>query len=981
MPGEHDLEKDIRKTSDLIFRATEGRIPSFFDTRKWRGRLAEQAMNDERFKVNLFHFIDVLPSLKSDAEISKIFTEYFSGDEKVLPGKLNERLAKKGFLGTIAGKLIKKNLTLLATQFVAGRNPEKALGPIRKLWSEKKAFTVALLGEACLSDNEAYRYIERYLALLDTLGGAVENWPENEIACSDNRGGLPKIDISLKISSLYSRLDPIDQRGSIDETRKALRLIIEKAMGKGASVTFDMEHYVLKDLTIGIFKEVLSEFPDFRFGGIAIQSYLKDSRKDLKELIAWAGKNRRTVTVRLVKGAYLDYERAINLQRGWPIPVLETKAETDENFETLTKMLLDNADVIRPAVASHNIRSLSHAIAYAESIGLSKKAFEFQTLYGMAEPTKEALTSLGYRVRDYLPVGELLPGMAYLVRRLLENTSNESFLRLSYIDRKDFEELIKKPQPPAKSLAEVTGEEEFRNIPVTDFSKKENRRIFAEAIGKAREEFGRSEKISALIAGGNIPSGRDVVSVNPANPEEIIGRVTSVSIEEAANAVRHAGDLSMMWAGTPADERANYLFEAARWLEKRRFDISALEIFEVGKSWREADADVAEAIDFLNYYGKEMLRLSKEERLGRYPGEMNLAGYIPRGVAAVISPWNFPLAITCGMTAAALVSGNTVLLKPSSFSPVTAFKLVEAFEAVGLPGGVLQFLPGAGGEIGRFLVENENVDLIAFTGSMEVGVHIVEKAGRTRPGQRNIKKVIAEMGGKNAVIIDGSADLDEAVQGVIESFTGFQGQKCSACSRVIVLESIHDDFLDRLTWVVQSLTIGPPDEPGNILGPLIDQSAVEKVLEYVETGKKEARLHYAGPAPEKGFFVGPVIFRDVSRECRIANEEIFGPVLSVMKAADMQEALDIANATPYALTGGLYSRSPANIREAKERFRAGNLYINRKITGALVGRQPFGGYGMSGLGSKAGGKDYLPNFMIPRCVTENTMRRGFVFKE
>jgi RHH-type proline utilization regulon transcriptional repressor/proline dehydrogenase/delta 1-pyrroline-5-carboxylate dehydrogenase len=402
-------------------------------------------------------------------------------------------------------------------------------------------------------------------------------------------------------------------------------------------------------------------------------------------------------------------------------------------------------------------------------------------------------------------------------------------------------------------------------------------------------------------------------------------------------------------------------------------------VFEVGKTWREADADVTETIDYLEFYGRELLRLDRPRHLYPIPGETNEYFYQPRGVVVVIPPWNFPMAILTGMTAAALVTGNTVVLKPAIQSPVIAARLVELFSEAGVPHGVLNFLPGPGTEIGEFLVAHPHVHMIAFTGSRAVGCRINARAAELQEGQDHLKRVLAEMGGKNAILVDEDADLDEAVAGVTASAFGYAGQKCSACSRAIVHKAIYDAFLARLVEAARSLRVGPPEDPGSYLGPVIDATAQRRIRDYIEIGKQEGRLvlNTDVSALGDGYFVGPTIFADVPPLARIAQEEIFGPVLAVMKVNSFEEGLAVAMNTPYALTGGVYSRSPAHLAQARREFRVGNLYLNRKCTGAIVGRQPFGGFKMSGIGSKAGGPDYLLQFLEPRTVTENTVRHGF----
>ncbi len=450
---------------------------------------------------------------------------------------------------------------------------------------------------------------------------------------------------------------------------------------------------------------------------------------------------------------------------------------------------------------------------------------------------------------------------------------------------------------------------------------------------------------------------------------------------EAQAAVEAAGRALPAWRDTSPAERAALLFRAAELMRGELYELAALETLEAGKTRREADADVGEAIDFLEYYGREMLRLGGQRKMGAAPGELNHYFYQPRGVALVVAPWNFPLAILTGMTSAALVAGNTVIVKPAGPTPLIGAQLARILHAAGAPAGVVNYLPCSGGEVGDLLVTHPDVDLIAFTGSQEVGLHIIAQAAQ-HPARDGVKHVIAEMGGKNAVIVDGDADLDVAVLETVVSAFHYSGQKCSAASRVIVLEQAYETFVKRLVEATRSLSVGPPEEPATRVGPVITADARERIEDFIEQGKSEARLAFAGgpPAggwPDDGYYVGPHIFVDVPPDAVIAQEEIFGPVVAVLRARDMDEALAIANGTRFALTGGLISRSPATIARVRREFRVGNLYINRGITGALVERQPFGGFKMSGIGSKAGGPDYLLQFMEPRTITENTMRRGF----
>jgi len=951
-------------------------VPSLFDAGKWKGKVMEWAMSDDAVKVPLFRFIDSLPSLKTDARVLELLKEYFSHveDSPLIIRKGMAAVSGAGLFPSIAGKILRAHVASFGRQFIAGEDPKAALKSLERLRAQRLAFTVDLLGEAVLSEKEAGAYIARYLELLEFLGPEVVRWSPDPLLDYDAKGPIPRLDVSLKVSSFYSQLDPMDWERSIEQAVKGLSPVLERAQRVGASITVDMEHYYVKDLTIAVFKALLDGHPDFRFAGITVQTYLKDCREDLLELIRWARSTGRRILIRLVKGAYWDYENVINRQRGWPIPVFLQKHQTDRNFEDLTLLALENVDQIGPVVASHNVRSISHAIAAAESLNIPRHALEFQVIYGMAEPIRAALQRMGFRVRVYTPVGSLIPGMAYLIRRLLENTSNESFLRKAFFER-SVEDKSGTDEAHEDQTEPMASDSFFRNQPPIDFSRAESRKRMKEALQVVRKEF--NKKYPLFIGEREVWTDVEKASVNPARPEEVVGTVCYATSREAERAVQEAARAWKAWRKTAPRERAQYLFRCAETMRQRRFELMALQVYEVGKNWKEADGDVAEAIDFLKYYAREMLRLATPTILGDLPGELNQYHYEPRGVGVVISPWNFPMAIPTGMVCAAIVTGNCVIFKPSGLSPVSGWKLFEIFRDAGLPPGVLQFVPGPGSELGEYLVSHPSVDFVAFTGSVEVGLRIVELAGQTRPNQRSVKRVIAELGGKNAIIVDDTADLDEAVKGVVESALGFQGQKCSACSRVIVVGGSFEEFLRRLKEAMESICIGPPEDPGNVMGPVVEADAVTKIRRYIELGKKHGNIFFSQETRTDGYYVGPVIMTDVEPNSPVAQAEIFGPVLAVMRAGDIEEALKIANGTVQALTGGIYSRSPDNIRKAEQEFLVGNLYINRKITGALVGRQPFGGFGMSGVGSKTGGPDYLLQFMNPRSICENTMRRGF----
>ena len=512
---------------------------------------------------------------------------------------------------------------------------------------------------------------------------------------------------------------------------------------------------------------------------------------------------------------------------------------------------------------------------------------------------------------------------------------------------------------------------EFKNEPWQDFSKPEVRQAMEEALAKVRSEFGREYDLH--VAGEWVKSGRTFESRNPSKPSEVIAVMQKATPELAAKAVEDAHAYFAEWRKVPAAERAAMLLKAGDLVRRRKFEFIAWQVFEAGKTWPEADADVCEAIDFCEYYAREALRYDSPPPVPQFPGERDELRYIPLGVGVVIPPWNFPLAIMGGTTTSALVAGNTVVLKPASDTPVNAAKFVEVLLEAGFPPRAINFIPGSGGEIGDLLVEHPKTRFISFTGSKEVGLRIVELAAKTQPGQIWIKRVIAEMGGKDAIIVDSECDLDAAVQGVLVSAFGFQGQKCSACSRAIVDESLYDEFLERLKAKTEAIRVGPADDPANYMGPVINASARRKILDYIEIGKGEGRLITGGKAIEHesgGYFIEPTIFADVDRSARIFQEEIFGPVLAVTRARDFDHALELANDSEYGLTGSVYTKNREKIERAKDEFHVGNLYFNRKSTGAMVASHPFGGFNMSGTDSKAGGPDYLLQFLQAKSIGE-----------
>ncbi|MBE8221922.1 MAG: bifunctional proline dehydrogenase/L-glutamate gamma-semialdehyde dehydrogenase [Bdellovibrionales bacterium] len=965
---------------------------SIFNKDWWYGNMMDWCMQKPEFKTKMFRFVDVFPYLKTGEEIIKHLKEYFEEDGKLPPlfqwglgvGKLAPGILSSG---------LNKNMAGMSKMFITGANGEEALDYLNKSRKSSVGFTIDLLGEATLSEEEANAYKNRYKDLIIKLSEASKSWSKNSILDSNEKGEIPSVNVSIKMTALYSQIKLESWEVSLAEIKNALRPLFLLAKKHFVFINLDMEQYDYKNLSLQVFKELLleDELKDYPHFGIVIQAYLKDSLNDLKSLEQWIKKERKTpITIRLVKGAYWDFEVIKSSQENWPCPVYTNKSETDANYEKCTDFLLKSYPNLYLALASHNLRSISVALTLAKEYNIPQKAIEIQMLYGMGEPIKSNLVLDNYRLREYTTVGDPIPGMAYLVRRLLENSSNEGFIKAKFIDNSDESLLLQSPHSLEKKEIEKKSSG-FVNTALLDFSLAINRNNLQTAIDKLEKKlssslFDKKTGINALpiINGEEFKTNNILIRNNPSHEKQVITKVNLADVNLAEQAVNMASKFSNQWANTDVKKRSALLKKLAELIKKERFNLSAYIILEVGKTWAEADADVAEAIDFCLYYAD--LALNTEINVSNVSGESSVYNFKAKGLCAVISPWNFPLAILTGMSVAALVTGNTVIMKPAEQSSGIAYELMKLILQAGFPKSSIHLLLGTGEEVGEYLVQHKDVRQIAFTGSKEVGLNILQKTSSYKKGQSYNKSCVIEMGGKNALIIDSDADLDQAIQAVIKSAFSFQGQKCSACSRVIILNSIYDNFIQRLIPAVKSLVVSDAKNPKAFAGPVVDKQAYDKIMGFINRAEQKGINNLLKYDLEKqkftdnfkqGFFVPFCIFGPVDPQDELCQDEIFGPILSLIKVENLEEAIKVSNDTSFALTGGIFSRSPANIEKAKKELQVGNLYINRDITGALVGRHPFGGFKMSGLGSKAGSPDYLKEFMNPVCVTENLVRQGF----
>ena len=829
LPPDPALEKRIREIGEKLFAAMDAHpAPGIFSKKGAYARVMEWAMKDPAFKAQLFRFVDVLPTLKSSAEIVRHLQEYLGDKAVELNPAMKAGLAASSFApGLVAGP-VKANVVSMAAQFVAGETPDELVKQLRKNTKLGLATTIDLLGETVVSEAEADVFLQRNLDVLDTVAAAFAKEPAPGFSDVGPNGPLPRLNLSVKISALTPDVHPADPENSIGALKKRLRPILRRAAEVGAFINFDMESYKFKDLTLALFKSILeeSEFREKPAVGIALQTYLRDCERDLRDLVAWARQHQRPLGIRLVKGAYWDYETIIAHQREWPEPVWSKKPESDANYEKLSLFLLENIDVVTPVFASHNVRSCAHVIAQAERLKIDPRTYEFQALYGMADEFKSALLQSGHRVREYCAIGELLPGMAYLVRRLLENTSNEGFLRQKNLGEATKDQLLGNPAEQIASAAAPLSRPpraagEFVNAANTDYTIAANREKQRAAL-KNFEATQLGKKWPCIINGKKITDRPFLPSMNPARPAQIVGYWAKGTVQDADDAVAASVAFFPKWRATPADDRAKMLERAADLMESRRMELNSLLILEGAKPWIEADGDVSEAIDFLRFYAVEMRRLAKPVVTQRVPGERCVQRWTPRGVGVAIAPWNFPIAILTGLTVAPLVAGNCVIIKPARQTTIIGAFLMDILVEAGVPAGALHYLPCSGADAGAHLVAHPKVDFIAFTGSRETGCGIWAEAGKTRLGQPNLKKVVCEMGGKNAMIVDNDADLDEAIPAALYSAFGFAGQKCSALSRLIVLEDVYDDFVARFLSACPAIPVGDPALPGTVVNPVID---------------------------------------------------------------------------------------------------------------------------------------------------------------
>jgi len=960
-------EKRIQELGQALLLSAREEEKKKEASHRWETALLEWCMQNEELRNRSFRFIDVFPSLKSSAAVFQHIQEYFPRSEHRLPKTLRVGLAltQPSFLTKPVMARVTRELYLrMAGLFIGAANEAEALEKFRLYHAQGLRLSVDLLGEKTTHDAEADVYEGRYRDLILALG--------------HERKGAGFQNISVKLSALDPCFSPLDKKGVLERAGRRLRRLLLLARENDVFVHIDMEDYEVRDLTLDVVESVLGsgEFKGGVCAGVVLQAYLRDAADAADRILSFSSKLKEPLTIRLVRGAYWDSEVMKARELHWPIPVFTSKPEADAMFESLMEKILRRAPSVKLAVASHNVRSLAAAWAMAEELKIPKDALEFQCLYGMGEPFIPGLKPSGYPLRFYMPIGDPVIGMAYLVRRLLENVSSQSFVRRGFHEAERSGELLKAPPPLSEPKREIPSAPAFEPLAGLAFHDEKIRERFNISLETVRRGLGT--QIPVVIGGREITNRTRSEVFSPVDGKTRVLRFVQASAEDADEAVTQASRAAASWQQRSLKERAGMLLSAADLMVSHRYELAALTVWEAGKPWREADAEVIEAVDFLRFYAWQAQKLLGETVTEDLDQETNRLTFLARGVTAVIAPWNFPLAILTGMSAAALVSGNPVILKPAEQSVLCGWKIYQIYRAAGIPEDALHFLPGLGENAGAALVKHPDTAVIAFTGSREAGLSILQSANEKKRDQNRVKKCVIEMGGKNPAIVDVSADLDLAIPAVLQSAFGFAGQKCSALSRLIVIEEIYDEFLARLAGAAKSFAVDSPLFSSTVCGPVIDAQALQKIESYIETGKAEGRIVFEGLKPgQEGFYVPPIIFSDLPESSKLLREEIFGPVLCVIKAADFDHALSLANSCEYALTAAVYSRTPSHLEKARAVLQAGNLYLNRSQTGAIVGRQPFGGFKLSGGGTKAGGADYLKEFCLMKTVSENISRHGF----
>ncbi|MDH4101116.1 MAG: proline dehydrogenase family protein, partial [Nitrospirota bacterium] len=876
------LNDRIREVGLEIFEEIRRDVPTPLNMAWWQNRLLHWCMQHPKFKTELFRFVDELPSLRTDEQIASHLREHFAGTDDDFPESLRwltSSVSPDSLTAHVVGGVTRYNVSQLARQFIGAASIKEAEPAFRLLRRKGFAFTIDLVGEAAFTMAEADVYHRNYLDALDHLAKICRTWPALPAVGAMTGKVHDPVNISVKLSSLYPRISPLQEERTLERLFERMVPILDKAKAIGATVYIDMESYPLKNLTLALFERIITHqnYRDMQGLGIVLQAYLRDTEHDLLHLRDVCKDRGVPVWVRLVKGAYWDQEVIQARQNGWQPPVWLRKELTDANYEKLAALLLDNIKYLTPAFATHNIRTICACMAMAETRLVTADRFEFQTLYGMANPIKEAVLKRSYRMRQYLPVGDLLPGMAYLVRRLLENTANDAFVAQTFLAEADPAHLLRAPLPsqPEKPLPRHA----FENEPMVAFHLPWGKDEWVKELKKLESGLPVTlRSFTSVKAAGYEKDERP----DPNDTSRILYRAENLTVDTVDAVMDTAANGLLAWSALSVEERSAVLKKAVPIMRRRKLEIFARLALEVGKRVDESDGEFAEAIDFINFYCDAFEELAKDAGCRSLPGEENRLYLDPVGVAVVIAPWNFSLSIPVGMISAALVCGNSVVFKPSKQSAWIGLLIGEVFHEAGVPADALQVILGKGSTVGMALVEHPATGLIAFTGSREVGLAITRAAAEVKPGQDHVKRVVCEMGGKNVIYVDADADLDAALPAIVKSAFGYQGQKCSACSIAMVHESVWDRVVERLAPAFRDMEQGPSGDLATDIGPMIDADAYKRLEGWRADLKKYLLAENAVPEALRGYYIPASVYGPIPLDHELLTTELFGPLLALV---------------------------------------------------------------------------------------------------
>ena len=1039
MPTATTLERRILAIGHEIFARARRAEPSPLRQAWWQQHMLDWIMRDNVLKTQLFRFIEALPKLRGSTAIASHLRQYVRGGPRnghALPGIVDLATAyasDRSLHARLMAGLASVGSLQMAGAFIAGQTADEAIASVVRLRRANMTFTLDVLGETVLCSADADQFAQVYLDLIDAMAAAAPGWAANPLLDDAPFGPLPRVNLSIKLSALSPKFDAIATERVSAIVIDRLRPVLRRARQRGAFINVDLEHFAVRDLTFDIFRRVFMEpeFRDWENVGVVVQAYLRDSGDDLTMLREWVRRRGTPITVRLVKGAYWDHETILAIANRWPIPVWTEKGQSDEQYERLSRVLLEDHRWTRPAFASHNVRSVAAVLAMAEDLRVPPRTLEVQMLYGMGEPLKQALIGIGQRVRVYTPFGDLMPGMAYFMRRLLENTANESFLRQSSSEHLPEHILLAAPgesvaEAPAPQNAagrahpprhgtnlprwEASGPDgeldmtPFLNEPLTDFATTAAREALATAL---REAAGAPEaRCPALIGGAAAAGDTWRTLVDPSHPKRIVARIAVCGPSSADRAVQAAAAAQAGWAALGAARRAELLSNAAARLRSHRTQLTAMLIHDLGRTWRDADAEFAGGVDALEFHARAMVHLESSPRRRHVPGETNETHWRPRGPTAVVTPLAMPFAGALGLVSAALAAGNAVIWRPDARAAHVAWEAARILLDAGVPAGAIGVIFGDD-DLADALASHSGIATVACAGPRDLVSRIAGLASRSAVAA--CKRIVAHVIGMSAVIVDDDTDVDEAVLGTLASAFTFAGQGGAAVSRVLVVGDAYGPFVARLTAAAKEMSVGPADDPATSMGPVIDAAAQAAAAAAWQSLRKRGK-----PAVERNVMVRPAPTPAARTEAATAGRSgaasaaqsagdeptLFGPAVLVDVAADapvpaglaapilcvsgvpaLSDALELVNSWSDAAAVAFFSRGPEHISRARRELRAAALFINRRTAAGIADRQPFGGLAPASSARPTGSADLLREFLDMVTISENVLRHGLTEAE